>query len=158
MTPSTLNSLHSKNSLASIRYLMLGGEPLTNNLADFWSQGRKLFNGYGPTETTVIVTTHDCSSLDKSSNPPIGRPIANSKLFVLDNDLRPVPIGVPGELYIGGAGVARGYLNRPELTSEKFKSVLIGKNDFQRLYKTGDIVRWNKNGDIEYIGRRRFPS
>ncbi|MDI9701299.1 non-ribosomal peptide synthetase, partial [Burkholderia cenocepacia] len=87
---------------------------------------------------------------------PIGRPIANPRLYLLDAHQQPVPIGVPGELYIGGAGVARGYLNRPELTAERFLSDPFSDQPNARLYRTGDLVRWLPDGNIEYLGRNDF--
>ena len=84
---------------------------------------------------------------------PIGRPIANTEIYILDRYLKPVPVGVPGELYIGGAGLARGYLNRPELTEEKFIGHPFSADPAARLYKTGDLARYRSDGNIEYLGR-----
>lgn len=122
----------------------------------------ELWNNYGPTEYTVVTTSCRVPPLSQSDQtPPIGCPINNTQLYVLDRALQPVPVGVPGELCIGGAGLAHGYLNRPELTAEKFInwSVVSDHNgqratdNGQRLYKTGDQVRWLADGNIEYLGR-----
>jgi amino acid adenylation domain-containing protein/non-ribosomal peptide synthase protein (TIGR01720 family) len=113
-----------------------------------------LMNGYGPTEATIFATIHDLSKLVIENTQPkqvIGRAIGNVQTYVLDGYLQPVPIGVPGELHIGGVGLARGYLNRPELTDEKFIANPFNKSE--RLYKTGDLVRYLPDGNIEFIGR-----
>ena len=113
-----------------------------------------LYNHYGPTENTVVTTASSVPPMDESAKPPpIGRPIANTSVFILDSNLRPVPVGVPGELYIGGSSLARGYRNRPALTREKFIPNPFGKNPGARLYKTGDLVRWLADGQIEFLGR-----
>ena len=109
-----------------------------------------LFNEYGPTETTVWSTVFDCRAAIEATTVPIGRPIANAKIYVLDAALQPVPVGVPGELYIGGAGVACGYLNRPELTDERFIPNPFGED---HLYRTGDLVRYLADGNLEFLGR-----
>uniref|UniRef100_UPI00286A53B5 amino acid adenylation domain-containing protein n=1 Tax=Chamaesiphon sp. OTE_20_metabat_361 TaxID=2964689 RepID=UPI00286A53B5 len=112
----------------------------------------QLINGYGPTESTTFATAHPIASLDPlATSVPIGRPIANTQVYLLDPDLQPVPIGIPGELYIGGAGLATGYLNRPELTAEKFipSPFAIG----EKLYRSGDRARYLPDGNIEFLGR-----
>lgn len=153
------------NSQPYPQALIIGGEALTEKHLEFWRNyfpQTKLINEYGPTETVVGCCIYDASA-GKSSNGsvPIGRPIANTQLYILDRYLQPVPVGVPGELYIGGAGVARGYLNRPELTAERFISYSqlgsIGDFNFtpmsHALYKTGDRTRYLRDGTIEYLGR-----
>ncbi|MFB4394996.1 AMP-binding protein, partial [Pseudomonas sp. LS_1] len=114
-----------------------------------------LLNGYGPTESTTFATTHRIT-LDEAlaGDIPIGRPIGNTQVHVLDEQRRPVPIGVAGELYIGGDGLADGYLNQPQLTAERFVA-----NPFQpgkRLYRTGDLVRWRADGVLLFLGRNDF--
>jgi len=112
-----------------------------------------MINHYGPTETTVGVCTYLLSLSDLPNTIPIGRPIANTRIYILDCYGEPVPVGVAGELYIGGAGVARGYLNRPELTAEKFVKDPFAAEAGARMYKTGDLGRWLPDGNIEYLGR-----
>jgi acyl-CoA synthetase (AMP-forming)/AMP-acid ligase II len=139
----------------ALRILLTGAEALrrfpSNNLPF------KLVNNYGPTECTVVATSGFVSP-DLSSNalPTIGRPIANTEIYVLDENLRQVPMGTAGELHIGGAGVARGYLNRPELTAEKFIRDPFSTDDTERaqyLYKTGDLACYLESGEIAYLGR-----
>lgn len=112
-----------------------------------------LFNEYGPTEGTVWSSVYDCQSHELRNQIPIGRPIANTQLYLLDTQLQPVPVGVSGELYISGAGVVRGYLNRPELTSEKFIPNPFSHLSGDRLYKTGDLACYLPDGNIKFIGR-----
>jgi amino acid adenylation domain-containing protein len=141
----------------SVRLVIVGGEKALRSAYMAWSDlvGPKVrwLNTYGPTETTVTATVYDpaATATDSSlSEIPIGRPIANVATYVLDQHLNLQPIGVPGELYIGGAGVARGYLNRPDLTQEKFIPHPFGGD---RLYKTGDLVRCLPDGNLEFLGR-----
>lgn len=115
-----------------------------------------LHNLYGPTEATVDVTAWTCPAKQLPENIPIGRPIANTRMYVLDARQRPVPVGVPGELYIAGVQVARGYLNRPELTAEKFLPDPFTSGPDARMYRTGDLGRWRWDGNIEYLGRNDF--
>lgn len=138
--------------------LITAGEQLqiTPTLVNFLDKlsNCRLENQYGPTETHVVTAfTLKGFPNNWSSLPPIGRPIANTQIYILDNHLQPVPIGVSGELYIGGNGLARGYLNRPELTSEKFIPNPFSDAKSERLYKTGDIVRYLSDGNIEFLGR-----
>jgi amino acid adenylation domain-containing protein len=113
-----------------------------------------LHNHYGPSESHVVTTFTLTNSVDNwPLLPPIGRPIANTQIYILDSHLQPVPISVPGELYIGGAGLARGYLNRPELTQHKFIPNPFSTDGHSRLYKTGDLARYLPDGNIEYLGR-----
>ncbi|WP_432329962.1 phosphopantetheine-binding protein [Mucilaginibacter sp. P25] len=117
--------------------------------------GLEIINEYGPTESTVGSTTYKIADNDTvhETTIPIGRPISNTEIYILDKAGRVQPVGVPGELYIGGAGVARGYLNRPELTSERFVPNPYSKDRGSRLYRTGDQGRWLADGNIEYLGR-----
>jgi amino acid adenylation domain-containing protein len=111
----------------------------------------QLINGYGPTENTTFTCCYPISSLEGLTSVPIGRPIANTQVYVLDPDRQPVPIGIPGELYIGGDGLARGYLDRDELTREKFVTAPFTPGE--RLYRTGDLVRYLPDGNLEFLGR-----
>jgi amino acid adenylation domain-containing protein len=115
-----------------------------------------LHNLYGPTEATVDVTAWTCPQKHLPENIPIGRPIANTRIYILDANQRPIPVGVPGELYIAGVQVARGYLNRPELTAEKFLADPFTTGPDARMYRTGDLCRWMNDGNIEYLGRNDF--
>jgi amino acid adenylation domain-containing protein len=115
---------------------------------------RQLLNAYGPTECTTFTTTYRVETLDEDTTRiPIGKPIANTKVYILDPQLQPVPIGVVGEIYIGGAGVARGYLNRPELTAERFLPDPFSRGPQARMYKSGDLGRWQADGNVEFLGR-----
>jgi amino acid adenylation domain-containing protein len=132
--------------------VLCGGEALPADLAArLVGTGASVWNVYGPTETTIWSTVH---RVEAGRGPvPVGRPIANTRLYVLDPAGEPVPVGVPGELYIGGAGVARGYLNRPELTAEKFVADRFSSGPAARLYRTGDVVRYRADGALEFLGR-----
>jgi len=123
----------------------------------FFSQlSAELHNLYGPTEAAVDVTYWVCQRSSSLRTIPIGRPIANIQMYILDSRLEPVPVGVSGELHIGGIGLARGYLNRPELTAEKFIPDPFSQAPEARLYKTGDLARYRPDGAIEYLGRLDF--
>ncbi|WP_375491857.1 amino acid adenylation domain-containing protein [uncultured Nostoc sp.] len=139
----------------SLRLVIIGGEKAAPDKVNIWQQqvesGIGLINSYGPTETTVVATVCDLTTVE--GEVPIGRAIANMQTYVLDSDLQPVPIGVWGELYIGGIGVARGYLHQPELTSEKFIPNPFSDRPGSRLYKTGDRVRYRSDGQIEFSDR-----
>ncbi|WP_414623416.1 amino acid adenylation domain-containing protein [Calothrix sp. CCY 0018] len=139
---------------SSLKYVFCSGEALPLDLQTkfFQKLGCKLYNLYGPTEVAIEVTFWQCQLNTKLSNVPIGRPINNIQIYILDAYKQPVPIGVPGELYIGGDGLARGYLNRPQLTQEKFIPHPFSQDD-TRLYKTGDLVRYLADGNIEFLGR-----
>ncbi|MFD8854457.1 amino acid adenylation domain-containing protein, partial [Streptomyces sp. NPDC059604] len=147
--PAVLKTL-SQEAMASVHTLFAAGEASDAELADRWSRGRRLLNGYGPTETTVCATIGERTS--GGSVPPIGRPIYDTQVYVLDDRLHLTPPGVPGELYISGAGLARGYLGRPDLTAERFVASPFGAPG-SRMYRTGDVVRWNADGELEYLAR-----
>lgn len=151
LPPSVLSAIPEGEELPDLRTLTVGGEACPAELARRWAPGRRLLNGYGPTETTIGATL--ACNWDPERKPPLGRPLANVQLYVLDRSLQPVPIGVPGELYIGGAGVARGYLNNPFLTAERFLPDPFGAQPGSRLYRTGDLVRWLPSGELDFLGR-----
>ncbi|WP_392534212.1 amino acid adenylation domain-containing protein [Nostoc sp. C117] len=132
--------------------ILCGGEVLPWELAnELQVRSTSLWNLYGPTETTIWSLISQVES--QSGLISIGRPIANTQIYILDSHLQPVPIGVPGELHIGGVGLARGYLNQPKLTQEKFIPNPFYDGKSERLYKTGDLARYNSDSNIEYIGR-----
>ncbi|MGB3466255.1 MAG: amino acid adenylation domain-containing protein, partial [Cyclobacteriaceae bacterium] len=157
LTPSHLKLLFDTGFTPSAtrKFVSLGGEPVREELiVAVLELGVKaeIVNVYGPTECSVAASAHLFDrSRDYESNIPIGKPISNTKLFVLDSNNQLVPIGVPGELHIGGEGVARGYLKRPELTAERFIDNSYAENE--KIYKTGDLVKWQSDGSIEFLGR-----
>ncbi|MFO0318858.1 MAG: amino acid adenylation domain-containing protein, partial [Neisseriaceae bacterium] len=160
--------LQDNTIFSSLKYLLIGGEALNYNIVyDLVHSNYKpqhLINGYGPTENTTFSCTFEISSknLQNIRSVPIGNPLNNRYAYILDSNLKPLPIGAIGELYVGGAGIARGYLNQPDLTKKRFilnpfqtdEEKVQGKNG--RLYKTGDLVRWLTDGNLEYIGRNDF--
>jgi surfactin family lipopeptide synthetase A len=169
--PTSALAVLPKEPLSNLQTLIVGGEACPLDLVKQWSVGRNFFNAYGPTEASVCATIAQCSQDDLKVT--IGKAIANVQIYILDAFLQPVPIGVPGELYIGGVGVARGYLNRPELTAERFipnpfdppltplkkggdksyETFKKGVEQPSKLYKTGDLARYLPDGNIEYLGR-----
>jgi amino acid adenylation domain-containing protein len=141
---------------AGLRRVICSGEALSPELRRrfFEVSGAELHNLYGPTEASVDVTSWECGRAEDDSRPvPIGRPIANTQIYLLDGRQQIVPLGVPGELYIGGRGLARGYWNRPGLTAEKFIPDPFSKEPGARLYRTGDLARYLPGGEIEFVGR-----
>lgn len=140
-----------------LRRVIVGGEKASANALVSWKKiaGNRVqwINTYGPTEASVIATSFEPQNAEIPAVLPIGRPIANTQVHVLDAQLQPVPIGVRGELHIGGVGVARGYLNRPELSAEKFIADPFREAPGARLYKTGDMARFLPSGEIEFLGR-----
>ncbi len=161
IVPSHLTALLSASNPAQIlpkKRLILGGEPLNWHLIETiqkYNPDCSIFNHYGPTETTVGVLTYQVKAQGDriSETVPLGRPLPNTQIYLLDSYLQPVPLGVPGELYIGGAGLARGYLQQPELTAEKFIRHPFSQEAEALLYKTGDLARYLPDGNIEFIGR-----
>ena len=137
--------------LPALRSIITGAEACPAEVVARWAVRHRFFNAYGPAETTVTATFIECRA--DGGRPPIGRPIANVKVYVLDAALQPVSIGVSGELYIGGVGLARGYLNRPALTAEKFVPNPFSREPGSRLYRTGDVVSWLPDGTLEFLGR-----
>ena len=137
-----------------IRQFVAGGEALGAAAAGLCRElGVPLVNAYGPTEATITATIFHLSHDENIATVPIGSPIPNTRAYILDHYRRPIPIGVGGELYIGGAGVARGYLNRPDLTAERFIPDPFSDDPDARLYRTGDLCRWLPDGAIEFLGR-----
>ncbi len=133
--------------------LIVGGETCPGPLVERWARGRRFINAYGPTECTVTATLFHCPERTYPVSPPIGRPIDNVRAYIVDECLSPTPLGVPGELLIGGVGVARGYLNQPERTAEAFiVDPFVGAPE-ARLYRTGDLCRFLPDGNIEFLGR-----
>jgi amino acid adenylation domain-containing protein len=159
LPPSALAVLP-KEPLPALQTLIVAGESCSLDLIKQWSVGRNFFNAYGPTEASVCASIGQCYQDDLKVT--IGKAIANVQIYILDSHLQPVPVGVPGELYIGGIGVARGYLHRPELTTERFISNPFDSSPTsptpltsptELLYKTGDLARYLPDGNIEYLGR-----
>ncbi len=156
LLPPALLSVMASTGLEHLKVLLVGGDLSSLDLMHQWSKGRRLINAYGPTENTVCATMHKYEEGDLNTN--IGRPLDNTGVYVVDSNLTPVPIGVIGELYIGGAGLSRGYLNNEALTAERFVANPFAREadklkGYTRLYKTGDLVRWLADGNLEYIGR-----
>jgi pristinamycin I synthase 3 and 4 len=161
LTPSHLevltHSLTAAEAAGSTELLIIGGEPLIYEELKFWqnnSPGTRLINEYGPTETVVGCCVYEVQTENKEKGAvPIGVPIANTNIYLLDEQWQPVPIGVAGELCIGGVGLARGYLGRPELTAEQFVPHSYSSEPGARLYRSGDRARWRADGQIEFLGR-----
>ncbi|MEU0303819.1 amino acid adenylation domain-containing protein [Streptomyces sp. NPDC006175] len=142
------------DTCASLRRVFCSGEALPRETADAFGRGLPgvgLHNLYGPTEAAVDVTSHPCAA-DATGPVPIGRPVWNTRLYVLDAALQPCPPGVPGELYLAGRQLADGYLNRPELTASRFVADPFGR-PAERMYRTGDLARWAEQGEVVYLGR-----
>src|SRR5205823_4255199 len=136
----------------ALRILLTGGDKLHQYSSP--SVPFRLINNYGPTENSVVTTSGRVACEGREAlSPSIGRPIANTQVYLLDRHLHPVPLGVPGELYIGGASLARGYLDRPELTAERFIPHPFSEVPGERLYRTGDLARYLPDGNIEFLGR-----
>ncbi len=148
--PSAL-ALEPADDFPELRTVIVAGEACSAELVERWSERREFFNAYGPTETTIWASINRCRA--EEGRPSIGKPIGNTQLFVLDPRLEPVPLGVTGELYIGGVGLARGYLNRPELTATRFVPHPFATTPGARLYRTGDLGRYRSDGSIEFLGR-----
>jgi amino acid adenylation domain-containing protein len=161
ITPAHLDLLRQqidpREAAGMTKLFVIGGENLVAESLQLWrdfAPNTRLVNEYGPTETVVGCCVYEMQAADpRNGSVPIGRPIANTQLYVLDSDMQLVPPGVMGELYIGGAGVARGYLNRPELTRERFVADVFSGRADARLYKTGDLARYRPDGILEYLGR-----
>jgi amino acid adenylation domain-containing protein len=161
LPPSMLAALP-EEPLPHLHTIITAGEKCPGALAGVWANGRRFFNAYGPTETTVCASMYEFGgdevagrqrTGDPPQSPPIGRPITNFQIYVLDAHMRPAPVGIPGELYIGGVGLARGYLNRPHLTAERFIPHPFSEQAGSCLYKSGDLVRRLRDGNLEYLCR-----
>ncbi|KPA93979.1 amino acid adenylation domain-containing protein, partial [Pseudomonas asplenii] len=142
-------------ALRGLRYLIVGGDVLDPAVVERVLRDgapQHLLNGYGPTEATTFSTTFEITAVEGGSIP-IGRPIGNTRAYVLDARQQPVPVGVVGELYIGGLGVALGYLNQPQLSAEKFLVDPFSPSSQGLMYRSGDLVRWRADGNLEYLGR-----
>jgi amino acid adenylation domain-containing protein len=150
LPPSVLSTLNAEE-LPALQTLVVAGEACPPDLVARWSRGRRFLNAYGPTEITVCATIAECD--DAGGRPPIGRPMSNTQVYVLDSNLQNVATGEAGELYLGGAGIARGYHNRPELTAEKFIPNPFSDEPGSRLYRTGDWGCYRPDGQIEFLGR-----
>ncbi|SDJ53457.1 amino acid adenylation domain-containing protein, partial [Paraburkholderia steynii] len=161
LTPSHLKVLNSLlasgNPLPPACKLLLGGEAIAPDDLEIWQRmypGVALINEYGPTETTIGCTTYTVTGpTNGMTHVPIGRPIANTRVYLLDDHHQPVPIGARGEIYIGGDGVTRGYLNRPDLTAERFLTDPFSSSTGARMYRTGDLARYLPDGNLIYLGR-----
>src|SRR5262249_7343560 len=152
-------ALMSAEDLPALRTITSGAEICSADIVKRWAKGRRFLNLYAPTEATIYCSFAEC--VDGNRRPTIGRPISNMQIYILDSNMEPVPVGVAGELHIGGVGLARGYLNRPDLTEERFISnPFINGNGSEtsqmgtgKLYKTGDLARYLPDGQIEFLGR-----
>jgi amino acid adenylation domain-containing protein len=149
-SPSLLATLP-PDALAALRTITVAGEACPPALVQQWAAGRRFLNLYGPTEATIWSTYAECDTA--TGRPPIGKPIRNTSLYVLDERRHPVPVGVIGEIYLGGIGLAAGYVNRPDLTRERFVDVAVGPAGTRRLYRTGDLGRFLPDGSVEFLGR-----
>ncbi len=163
LTPAHLQALgdlfeFSQASVNNVGSFAISGEVLNEKILELWriiAPQAKFINLYGPTETIVNSSLYDATVPDsKRASVPIGRPIANTQLYVLDEYMQPVPQGIVGELYIGGLGVAHGYLNKPDLSNEKFITDKFSKCPDAKLFRTGDLVRFQEDGNLEFLGRR----
>ncbi|MDZ7356795.1 MAG: amino acid adenylation domain-containing protein [candidate division KSB1 bacterium] len=154
LLPPSLLAVLSERALPMLKTLLTGGERCTPAIVQKWAPHRNFFNAYGPTEATVGPTIYRVESGEAVQvTVPIGRPLANTEIYLLDRELRPVPLGVAGELYIGGICLARGYHHQPGLTAEKFIPHPFSAKPGQRLYRTGDLARYRSDGNLEFLGR-----
>jgi amino acid adenylation domain-containing protein len=151
MSPSVLAALPDAD-LPELSTILCGGEACSPEVVARWAPGRRFLNGYGPAETTVCATWARCDPADPR-RPPIGRPLPNVRVYLLDSRRQPVPVGVLGEIYIGGVGVGRGYLGRDALTTERFGPDPFAAVPGARIYRTGDLARWLPDGTIDFLGR-----
>ena len=149
--PPALLAILPERAYPHLKYMIAGGEVLTADVVNQWNvPPRRLMNGYGPTETAVCCIGHICEYAQWTAPPPIGRPMPRRHVYIRDRFANPCPIGVPGEIVIGGAGIGRGYVNLPEQTAQRFT---FDPDRRERLYHTGDLGAWNSDGTIEFLGR-----
>jgi amino acid adenylation domain-containing protein len=139
------------DDLPALRIVTSAGEACPTGLVTRWAKDRRFFNLYGPTEATIWSTFVECK--ESTASTPIGKPIQNTTAYILDSSRKPVPVGVAGELYVGGVGLARGYLNLPELTDERFVDIGFSDGLRHRVYRTGDLARYLPDGSIDFLGR-----
>ncbi len=151
-TPPALLGTLDPAGLPRLRTLVVGGDRCPAETVERWAPGRLMLNGYGPTEAAMYGTAAACAP-GRGESPPIGRPVANVRAYVLDRSLQPVPARVAGEIHLGGAGVARGYLGQPELTADSFVPDPFAGEPGARMYRTGDRGRWSADGELEFLGR-----
>ncbi|WP_203228912.1 non-ribosomal peptide synthetase, partial [Lautropia dentalis] len=159
LPPMALSALGEPEGLESLQTVSVGGDVCPPQLAQQWSSAARFVNAYGPTEATVCATMFRVEpewAADAGQSLPIGGPVANARVYILDEQRKPVPLGVAGELYVGGAGVARGYLNRVELTAERFMDDPFSDEPDARMYRSGDLGYWRADGLIEFVGRNDF--
>ncbi len=150
--PPSVLAVMPEEELPELRTIITAGEKCTRDLVQRWGAGRQFVNAYGPTETTVCASMYQTRP-EEPIEPPIGKPIDNFQLYVLDENWQPVPIEVPGELCIAGVGLARGYLNRPDLTADRFVPNPFSDQPGARMYRSGDLVRYLPDGNIDFLGR-----
>ncbi|MDB9514491.1 amino acid adenylation domain-containing protein, partial [Kamptonema animale CS-326] len=148
--PPAVLKLLPKAELPALQTLIVAGESCSQDIVKLWAKNRQFFNAYGPTEATVWSSI---SELNEHQKVSIGRPILHTQIYILDQNLQPVPIGIPGELHVSGLGVARGYLNRSHLTRQRFIPNPFSDKEGERTYKTGDLARYLPDGNIEFLGR-----
>ncbi|HKP82176.1 MAG TPA: amino acid adenylation domain-containing protein [Pyrinomonadaceae bacterium] len=153
LLPPSLLTLLSPGEWPGLKTVISAGERCPADLEARWSRGRRFFNAYGPTETSIVVIVYEHDGV-RTGDTPIGRPLSNVQIYLLDGHLNPVPIGATGELHIGGVGVGRGYLGRPGLTAEKFIPNPFSPEPGARLYKSGDMACYLPDGNIRFLGRR----
>ncbi len=152
--PPAILRLLDPEPLTDLRILFIGMEPYGPELVNRWARpGRQFHNGYGPTEATITCIDYRCPDQPLTTAPPIGRAMANQRAYVLDKHLRLAPTGIPGELYLAGAGLAHGYLGRTDLTADKFRPDPYAPTPGTRMYATGDLASWRADGNLEFLGR-----